>query len=68
MGVKWSVVEPNDNNSRIPGTDSGDPENETGSLETERRVHRIYDTLETGLHMILSLVAPTRGAPDSLVT
>ena len=30
--------------------DSGDPETETGNLGTEKRVHRIHDTLETGLH------------------
>ena len=43
--------------------DSRDPETETGNLETEKRVHRIHCTLETGLHMIpRSLVAPSRGA------
>ena len=43
--------------------DSRDPETETGNLETEKRVHRIHDTLETGLHRIpRSLVAPSRGA------
>ena len=43
--------------------DSRDPETETGNLETEKRVHRIHGTLETGLHMIpRSLVAPSRGA------
>ena len=43
--------------------DSGDPETETGSLETEKRVHRIHGTLETGLQIMLrSLVAPSRGA------
>ena len=49
--------------------DSGNPETETGSLETEKRVHRMHGTLETGLQRILrSLVAPPRGAgglPDS---
>ena len=37
----------------IPGSlkpDSRDPETETGSLEIEKRVHRIHETLETGLH------------------
>ena len=29
--------------------DSRDPETETGKLETEKRVHRIHGTLETGL-------------------
>ena len=36
----------------IPGSlkpDSRDPETETGKLETEKRVHRIHGTLETGL-------------------
>ena len=43
--------------------DSRDPETETWNLETEKRVHRIHDTLETGLHMMpRSLVAPSRGA------
>ena len=50
----------------IPGSlkpDSGDPETETGNLETEKRAHRIHDTLETGLHRIpRSLMAPSRGA------
>ena len=37
----------------IPGLlkpDSRDPETETENLETEKKVHRIHDTLETGLH------------------
>ena len=43
--------------------DSRDPETETGSLVTEKRVHRTHDTLETGLQIMLrSLVAPSRGA------
>ena len=29
--------------------DSRDPETETGNLETEKRIHRMHDTLETGL-------------------
>ena len=49
----------------IPGSlkpDPRDPETETGSLEIEKRVHRIHDTLEAALHMILrGLVAPSRG-------
>ena len=55
----------------IPGSltpDSGDPETETGSLETEKRVDRIHDTLKMGLQIIpRSLVAPTRGAGGSLL-
>ena len=48
--------------------DSRDPETETGNLETEKRVHRIHDTLETGLHMIpRSLVAPSRGAGGLII-
>ena len=35
---------------RIPEHDSRDPETETGKLEIEKRVHRIHETLETGLH------------------
>ena len=50
----------------IPGSlkpDSRDPETETGTLEIEKNVHRIHDTLETGLQrMPRSLVATTRGA------
>ena len=43
--------------------DSRDPETETGNLENEKRVHRIHDTLATGLQrMLRSLVAPSRGA------
>ena len=37
----------------IPGSlkpDYRDPETETGNLETEKRVHRIHGTLDTGLH------------------
>ena len=50
----------------IPGSlkpDFRDPETESGSLETEKKAHRIHGTLEAGLHMMLrSLVAPSRGA------
>ena len=60
MGGSWALSNTN------PGSlkpDSRDPKTETGNLETEKRVHRIHDTLETGLHMMpRSLVAPTRGA------
>ena len=54
----------------IPGSlkpDSRDPETETGSLETEKRVHRIHGTLEKGLHKDASQPGgPHRGggAPD----
>ena len=34
------------NNSRIPETESRGPETDTGSLETELRVHRTHGTLE----------------------
>ena len=55
----------------IPGsleTDPRDPDTETGNLETEKRVHRIHDTLAMGLHMILrGPLAPTRGAGGLLV-
>ena len=37
---------PSNNNSRIPESDSIDPEVETGNLETEKSVHRIHGTLE----------------------
>ena len=45
----------------IPGSlkpDSRDPETEHGNLETEKRVHRIHDTLETGLHKDASQSQP----------
>ena len=60
VGGKWFGSRALSNT--IPGSlkpDSGDPETETGSLETEKRVHRIHGTLETGLHRNpRSLVAP----------
>ena len=46
----------------IPGSlkpDPRDPDTETGNLETEKRVHRIHGTLETGLHKD----APQPGGP-----
>ena len=54
---------PSSNNSRIPASDSKEPETESGNLEFEKRVHRIHGTPETGLQrMTRSLVAPTTGA------
>ena len=44
-----SSQRPGNNNSRIPGTVSRDPEHEIGSLETEKGVHSMHGTLETGL-------------------
>ena len=38
------------NNPGCLKPDSRDLETETGNLETEKRVHKIHDTLETGLH------------------
>ena len=62
LGGSWALSNTN------PGSlkpDSRDPETETGNLETGKRVHRIHDTLETGLHMMpRSLVAPSRGLVD----
>ena len=69
LGGSWAL------GNRIPGflrpdpgslrPDSRDPETETGNLETEKRVHRIHDTLELELHMIpRSLVAPSWGPAD----
>ena len=49
----WSPG-PGNKQSRIPEHDSRDPEAETGSLKTKKRVHRIHGTLETGLHKDLS--------------
>ena len=64
--VEGKLVHPRAQVTTIPGSlkpDSRDPETETGNLETEKRVHRIHDTLGTGLHMMpRSLVAPTTGA------
>ena len=51
--------------STVPGflKPTRDPETDIGSLETEKRVHRIHDALGTRLHIILrSLVAPTSEA------
>ena len=48
---------PSNKQSRIPETDSRDPETETGGLET--------GTLEMGLQIVpRSLVAPTRGPAE----
>ena len=65
VDFKWyPPLGPGNNNSRIPETDSRDPETETGSLEIEPRVHRTHDTLEIGLQMMLrSLVAPHKEGP-----
>ena len=52
MGSKLSGRCPSDSNPRIHETDSRGPETETESLETELRVHRIHDTLETGLQSV----------------
>ena len=41
----WDLVT---NNPGSLKPDSRDPETETGNLETERRVHKIHGTLETG--------------------
>ena len=60
LGAGGSLVT---NNPGSLKPDSRDPETETGNLETEKRVHRIHGTLETGLQIMLrSLVAPSRGA------
>ena len=49
------------NNSRILETVSRNLDTETGSFETESRVHGIHDTLEDGLSRM-----PPRQAVDSL--
>ena len=70
LACPWSPLQqPNSRSSystckenTIPGSlkpDSRDPETETGNLETEKRVHRILGTLETGLHKD----APQPGGP-----
>ena len=41
--------------------DSRDPETEIGSLEIEKRVHRIHDPLETGLQMMPRIGGPHNG-------
>ena len=51
VGGKWCASgSPVTNNPGSLKPDSKVPETETGNLETEKRVHRIHDTLETGLH------------------
>ena len=61
--INWGLPGPSNNNSWIPETDSRDPETETGNLETEKRVHKIHDTLETELQIMpRSLLASTREA------
>ena len=66
LGRSWDITEYKKGHCEVQAwikPDSRDPEAETGSLETEKRVHRIHGTLETGVHIILrSLVAPSRGA------
>ena len=62
--VNGSWLGPSNKQSRIPETNSRDLETETGSLETEKRVHKIHDTLGTGLQMMpRSLVAPHKEGP-----
>ena len=49
--VEGKCVDPRALVTTIPGSlkpDSRDPETETGSLETEKRVHRIHGSLDTG--------------------
>ena len=51
--VEGKLVHPRALVTTIPGSlkpDFRDPETENGNLETEKRVHRIQGTLETGLH------------------
>ena len=58
LGTLWVEVKwchPRSLVTTIPGSlkpDSRDPETETGNPETEKKVHRIHDTLEKGLQMI----------------
>ena len=62
LGAGGSLVT---NNPGSLKPDSRDPETETGSLEIEKRVHRIHGTLETGLHKDASQHGgPTGGPPD----
>ena len=60
--VEGKLVGPRALVTNNPGSlkpDPRHPETETGNLETEKRVHRIHDTLETGLHKD----APQPGGP-----
>ena len=62
-GPFWLVVNslspgPGNNYSSIRGTVSRDPETETGTLESEKRVHGIHGTLETGLRVLRFLRCP----------
>ena len=50
METEWSVPGLSNHNSRIPETDPIDPQTNIGCLESEKRVHRIHGTLETGVH------------------
>ena len=45
--------------SAVPEPDSRAPDTEPESLETELRVHKIHDTLETGLQRILRSLVVT---------
>ena len=47
--------------------ESRDPETEAGSLEIEKRVHRIHGTLEMGLHKDPSQHGGHKGGPVDLV-
>ena len=61
--VEGKLVHPRAQVTTIPGSlkpDSRDPETETGKLEIEKRVDRIQDTLEEGLHRDAS----QPGGPD----
>ena len=61
----WWMEDPRALSNTIPGSlkpDPRDPETETGNLETEKRVHKIHGTLETGLHKDASqLGGPHKG-------
>ena len=50
--MDWSVPGLKISNTRINETDSRDAQAETAGFEIELRVHRIHDTLETGLQMV----------------
>ena len=59
MVGSWALVT---NNPGSLKPDSRDPETETGKLETEKRVHRIHGTLETGLPLRLTPMAALQAA------
>ena len=49
--------------ARMPETDSRDSETDPGSLQTELRLHRRHDTMETGSQISSQLGGPSKEGP-----